>query len=340
MPTDRLDLDNDAVTMPTLPAEPDLDSAPRVSVVVLNYNGRALLEVVLPSLAAQRSRVVETIVVDDCSTDDSLAYLREAWPQLRVVPAGGRNVGVAAALNAGVRAARGEYVALLNNDLELDAGWVGELVAALDRHPEAASVGGKLLSYDRRDVIDSVGDVFTRSATAYPRGGGEVDHGQYDEEVEIFAPTAGAALYRASALAAVGPFDESFFAYFEDVDWGLRAQLAGYRSWYVPSAVAYHMGSATTGGDGDPRFYALKRRNTIGLLVKDVPMAFIARNIHWILGHQLLGLVYSVRPGMFGVHVRALAGALRAGPVWLRARREILGRRVVSLREFNRFVSA
>ena len=301
----------------------------RVSVVVLNYNGRALLEVVLPSLAGQQFVDMETIVVDDCSTDDSLAYLREAWPQLRVVPAGGRNVGVAAALNAGVRAARGEYVALLNNDLELDAGWVGELVAALDRHPEAASVGGKLLSYDRRDVIDSVGDVFTRSATAYPRGGGEVDHGQYDEEVEIFAPTAGAALYRASALAAVGPFDESFFAYFEDVDWGLRAQLAGYRSWYVPSAVAYHMGSATTGGQRDPFYYALHRRNLIAVTVKNLPLSVLANNAVAILRGQLGGIYDSARAGMLAVHLKALVGAARLLPRWLRERRRIQRGRVV-----------
>lgn len=311
----------------------------RVSAVVLNYNGRALLEVVLPSLMAQQFADLEVIVVDDCSTDDSLEYLSEVWPGVRVVRAGSGNVGVAAALNAGVRAASGEFVALLNNDLELDPSWCGELVAALDRHREAASVGGKLLNYRRRDLIDSVGDVFTRSATAYPRGGGEVDRGQYEEEVEIFAPTAGAALYRASALETVGSFDESFFAYFEDVDWGLRAQLAGYRSWYVPSAIAYHMGSFTTGGDENPRFYALKRRNTIALLVKDVPLRFIASNFHRIVAGQALSLVYSVRPKMLRVHLGGIASAARALPGWLKERRRIMRKRAISSREFDRFVS-
>jgi GT2 family glycosyltransferase len=330
-------LDDDS-SVPAKDAKP-ADSPPRVSAVVLNYNGRALLEVVLPSLFAQCFSDMEVVVVDDYSTDDSLAYVREHWPDIRVLSAGSGNVGVAAALNAGVGVARGELVALLNNDLELESNWLGELVAALDRHPDAGSVGGKLLNYYRRDVIDSVGDVFTRAGTAYPRGGGEVDCGQYDEEVEIFAPTAGAALYRACALADVGPFDESFFAYFEDVDWGLRAQLAGYRSWYAPTAVAYHMGSATTGGDTDPRFYALKRRNTIALLVKDVPVSFMARNVHRIGAHQLLSLGYSIRPGMLAVHLKALGAALRAAPDWLRARKQILGGRAIRLREFDRFVS-
>jgi GT2 family glycosyltransferase len=307
----------------------DQTKRPRVSAIVLNYNGLELLKVVLPSLAAQDFADCETIVVDDCSSDGSLAYLREHWPGVRVVVAGEENVGVAAALNAGVGVARGEFVALLNNDLELGPSWIAELAAALDRHPEAASVGGKLLSFHRREVIDSVGDVFTRSMTAYPRGGGEVDRGQYDEEVEIFAPTAGAAMYRAAALADVGPFDESFFAYFEDVDWGLRAQLAGYRSWYVPTAVAYHMGSATTKGQQSPFFYGLHRRNLIGVAVKGLPASMLLGGAPSILRRQLGGVYDSARAGMLATHLKALVGAARLMPRWLVDRRRIQrGRRV------------
>ena len=312
---------------------------PRVSAAVLNYDGRDLLEVILPSLAAQEYRDFETIVVDDCSTDDSVLYMREMWPQVRVVSAGSANVGVAAALNIAVQMATGEFVALLNNDIELDPHWLGELVAGLDRHPEAGAVAGKLLNFYRRDEIDAVGDIFTRSATAFGRGTGERDRGQYNIEEEIFAPTAGAALYRTVVLAEVGPFDESFFAYFEDVDWGLRAQLAGYRSWYVPSAIAFHMGRRTTRPDVNPRFYMLQRRNTIALLVKDVPLVFILRNAHLILAHHALGLAYSTRAGMLRVHLLAFVGAVRATPKWLKARRTILGSRRVSLRDFNHFVS-
>ena len=238
---------------------------PRVSAAVLNYDGRDLLEVILPSLAAQEYRDFETIVVDNGSTDDSVSYVRETWPQVRVVSAGVANVGVAAALNIAVRTATGEFVALLNNDIELDSRWLGELVAALDRHPEAATAAGKLLSYHRRERIDGAGDIFTRAAVAWGRGSGQLDRGQYDHPEEVFAPTAGAGLYRTSALADVGSFDESFIAYFEDVDWGLRAQLAGYRSRYVPTAVGYHMGSMTTRGDENPLYYELQRRNTLAV---------------------------------------------------------------------------
>jgi hypothetical protein len=315
-------------------------TVPRVSAAVLNFNGRELLEVILPSLAAQSYGDFETIVVDDCSTDDSLEYLRHNWPQVRVVGTGPVNVGVSAALNVAVRAARGEFLALLNNDIELDPRWLEELIAALDRHPETATAAGKLLDFHDRRLIDGAGDIFTRAGTAWGRGGGQLDRGQYDREEEVFAPTAGAAVYRVSALADVGPFDESFIAYFEDVDWGLRAQLAGYRSRYVPTAIGYHMGSQTTRGDENPLYYELQRRNIIAVLIKDVPTGFALRNPHRIVGQQLLGLAYSARAGMLRVHLRAFAAALRCAPRWLRERRRIQAQRRIDPGEFDRFVSS
>jgi len=324
------------------PSEVTLESAsrmPRVSAAVLNYNGRALLEVILPSLAAQEYSDFEVVVVDNGSTDDSADYLREHWPQVRMVSAGAANIGVAAALNLAVRSCDGELVALLNNDLELAPSWLAELVQALDRHPQAGTAACKLMRYDRREELDGAGNIFTRSATGLQRGQGQPDRGQFDREEEVFAPTAGAALYRAETLAEVGPFDESFGAYFEDVDWGLRAQLLDQRCWYAPAAVAYHMGSATTRGDADPLYYELQRRNTLALLIKDVPGRFIVRNLHHIVFHHALSLAYSVRAGMLTVHLRALRSLLRAAPGWRAERRRILGARRIELREFDRFVS-
>lgn len=303
---------------------------PAVTVAILNYNGRKLLEVVLPSLAAQEYRDFETVVVDDCSTDDSLEYLRAHWPQIRVVTTGAKNVGVAAALNVAVRSARGELLALLNNDIELNPRWLAEMVGATARHPEAASVACKLLNYWRRDELDCAGDVLLIDGSAYGRGHGQQDRGQYDRECEIFAPTAGAAIYRMSAFAEVGKFDESFVAYFEDVDWGLRAQLMGWRSCYVPGAIAYHMGSATTNGVKNPIYYAMQRRNTIGILVKDMPAELLLRHSPVIVRRQLGAIWDSVKRGMAFAHLRAIAGALVRTPGWLRARSRIQRSRSVS----------
>jgi len=300
-----------------------------VSAVVLTYDGRELLEVVLPSLFAQTQPALEVIVVDNGSSDGTADWLRAEWPAVHVVSIP-RNVGVAAALNRGVAAARGEYVALLNNDLELATDWLAEMVAGLDRHPDAASVACKLRSYQDRERLDGTGDVLTRRLVAFRRGGGELDVGQYDSEEEILTPTAGAALYRASALARVGPFDESFWAYFEDVDWGLRAQLAGLHSWYLPRALAYHMGGATTGGDRNPFYLVLHHRNRIGLMVKDLPLSVLARNAPAIAREQAGTLVHCARNGTLRLYLRAWLGALRRLPGWLRARWRIQRGRHIS----------
>jgi GT2 family glycosyltransferase len=311
---------------------------PRVSAVILNYNGRHLLEVVLPSMAAQEYRDFEIVVVDNCSSDDSVAYLRESWPQVRAVWVGPRNIGVAGALNRGVAVAAGELVALLNNDIELERTWLGELVAALDKRPEAGSACGKTLSYQRRDELDGAGDILTRDGLGHRRGYGQTDRGQFECAEDVFAPSAGVALYRARVLAEVGPFDESFHAYYEDVDWGLRAQLKGHGCRYVPSAVAYHMGGATTRGERDRFYFMLQRRNQLAVLMKDLPLGLLVWHAPRILWGQLQMAVRSARAGMLGTHLRALAEALRSAPRWLRARREIQHSRTIGSRELRRLM--
>jgi GT2 family glycosyltransferase len=309
--------------------------SPRVTAAVLNYDGRELLDVILPSLQAQRYEDFEILLLDNGSSDGSVEYVSERWPEVRVVSAGPANIGVAAALNLAVRSATGELVALLNNDIELDPAWLGELVSALDRHPEAATVAGKLMRFHHRDQIDSAGDRFTRSATAFGRGAGQLDRGDYEREEEVFAATAGAALYRADAFRRVGLFDEQFLAYFEDVDWALRAQLIGLRSHYVPSARGYHMGSRTTRPTVNRRYYELQQRNTLALLVKDVPVRFALRNAHRIFAHHLISLAYSARAGLLGAHLRGIREALRMLPGWLAARRRIQSDRRITAAEFE-----
>jgi GT2 family glycosyltransferase len=315
-----------------------VSTEPGVTAVVLNYCGRRLLEVVLPSLVAQTYEALEIVVVDDASTDDSLAYLAREWPRVRVV-ANPVNVGVSAALNLAVDASTTPLVALLNSDLELEPDWTSEMVRALIQTPDAASAACKLRNYHRRAELDGAGDLITTRGTARSRGQGEEDSGQFDRPESVVAPTAGAALYRRDAFGLVGPFDETFRAYYEDVDWGLRAQLAGLRCVYVPSAVAYHMGSATTGGTGNPVVYGLLRRNHVAVVVKDFPASVLLRHLPGILHHQLGGLVLSARTGRLGLHLRALGDAAVALPGWLRSRRRIQGTRRLAPRDFDRLLT-
>jgi GT2 family glycosyltransferase len=309
----------------------------RVTAIVLNYDGRELLDVMLPSLLAQDYEDVRVVLVDNGSRDGSPAHVRERWPAVEVLEIPD-NIGVAAALNRGAEATDGEYVALLNNDLELLPGWLGALVCCLDEHPRAATATGKMLSYHRRDHLDGAGDLFMWSGAATHRGFGERDEGQYDAVGPVFSPCAGAALYRRAAFEAVGPFDEDFFAYLEDIDWGLRAQLAGFESRYEPAAVCFHHGGATTGQRR--RYYdRLQRRNQILLVIKDYPGRALLRHGTKVLLHQAGWIVAAYRDGALREQLASVADAARLAPRMLAKRRDVQRRRRASLAQLDRIVT-
>jgi GT2 family glycosyltransferase len=216
-------------------------------------------------------------------------------------------------------------VVLVNNDIELHPEFLGELVRALEADPGAASAAAKMLRFDDRGVIDATGDTLRWSGIAMQRGQGEPDRGQYDTPGRVFSACAGAAAYRRSAFDEIGLFDEAFFAYLEDVDWGFRAQLAGRGCVYAPSAIAYHVGSASTRGEGrpDPFFYGLPRRNNLWMVLKSYPASALLRYAPLVLVHHA-GLLYmAVRDGMARAHLAALWAAARGLPRVLRQRRAI-----------------
>jgi GT2 family glycosyltransferase len=324
-----------ATSLPTRAGAP----APDVTVAVLSYDGRHLLEVILPSLARQVFRDFEVIVVDNGSSDDTVSWLGEHWPEVDVISLP-ENVGVTPALNVCARAGRGALLALFNNDIELEPDCLGELVSALERHPEAGWAAAKLLDFHQRDVIDGAGDVFTWGATGGRRGHGERDSGQFEQPRAIFGACGGAALYRRKTLELVGPFDEDFFAFYEDVDWDLRAQLAGFSCRYVPTAVVYHMGSATLGrGLTDFTRYHLWR-NALWIVAKDLPAGALARHAHQLALGQLVNLRMAVRERKLNIWWRALRDALRGMPRALGKRRAVQARRRIDLHALELVVGA
>jgi GT2 family glycosyltransferase len=231
------------------------------------------------------------------------------------------NVGVTAALNRCVEAAGGEFVALLNNDIELEPGWLEVLVAELRRRPEAAAACGKLLQLADRRRIDAAGDAITWGGVPLNRGAGELDEGQYDAPGEVFGAPGAASLYRRSAFEVVGPFDQDFWAYLEDVDWSFRARLAGFTIRYVPAAVAFHAGSATT--SKNPRYLTLQRQNQVALVAKNYPAGKLLRYAPRLLLFQLLLFAAGVRDRALGAHLKGLTGGVRLLPRMLRKRRAI-----------------
>ncbi len=248
-------------------AEGGLRPVPRASVVIPTWNGAELLRAALASLRRQTYRDFEIIVVDNGSTDHTRAMLAAEFPEVRtvVLPV---NRGFAAAVNCGIRAGAGEYVALLNNDAEAEPGWLGALVAVLDRLPQAGSVASKMLDAREPELIDAAGD--TMSLFAWNAGRGERDGPRFAVGREVLSACAGAAAYRRALFEKIGLLDETYTSWFEDVDLGIRAQLAGFRCWYEPSAVVRHRGSGTLGRGSDTKtFFTV--RNSLKVFFQTMP---------------------------------------------------------------------
>jgi GT2 family glycosyltransferase len=256
----------------------DCHGKAEVIVVIPNWNGGALLdEVSLPSLYAQAYSNFSIVVVDNASVDGSVSLLTEKWPAVTVLSLP-RNLGFAAAVNRGIRASTSEFVALVNNDVCLDSEWLSSLVSAARRYPYAASFASRIMDYEDRSKLITAGDYVTLAGNVFPRGHGARGGDDYDHEEEVFSACAAAAMYRRSAFRCVGLFDEDFFAYFEDVDWGFRARRAGLACYYVPSAVAYHRGSATSGRVSGLRV-SLMAQNGYWLILKNFPWPLMLRQL-------------------------------------------------------------
>ncbi len=254
-----------------------------VSVIIPNWNGERHLPECLESLRAQSYPRQEVIVVDNHSTDGSVALLKNDYPEVRLLELA-ENRGLTGGVNAGAKVAQGEILALLNSDALADPDWVAVLADGLGRNPGAGWVASKMRLYDRPSIINSAGDTFGLNGIPGSRGVWEQDQGQYDREEWVFGGCGGAVAYRRDMWETLGGFDEDFFMYCEDVDLNWRAQLAGYRCLYIPQAVVYHKLGATAGGT-IASYYS--GRNTIWVLAKDLPAFLWQKYILRVVGAQL-----------------------------------------------------
>ncbi len=244
---------------------------PRVSVIVPNLNGMSLLEACLSSLERQTFKDFEVILVDNGSSDGSVAYVKAKFPWVDSIIENRSNLGFPKACNQGIEASGGDYIVLLNNDTEAHPAWLSELVRVADENPGAGMFATKTLFFDERDVIDTAGHLMYPDGLNRGRGRLEVDRGQYDDKTDVFFPSGCAALYRRKMLGEVGLFDEHHFAYGDDTDIGMRGRLAGWGCLFVPGAIVYHRYSATT-GEYSPAKVFLVERNRIWIVWKYFPM--------------------------------------------------------------------
>ena len=216
-----------------------------VTVVIPNYNGIGYLKDCLDTLREQTCKNYETVLVDNGSTDGSLAFVKEHYPWVKIL-ALDRNYGFCHAVNAGIRAAESSYVFLLNNDTKLHEDCIEELLIMMRQHPHCFSCSARMIKMHEPDKLDDAGDYYCALGWAYALGK-DRPWKDYLKPRKVFAACGGASMYRRSVFEKIGRFDEAHFAYLEDIDVGYRAQIYGYENWYCPRAVVWHVGSGTSG---------------------------------------------------------------------------------------------
>lgn len=257
---------------------------PRASVIIPHWNGRPHLDDCLTSLRKQTLTDHEVILVDNGSSDGSQAYVRSAFPEVRLLELG-ENRGFTGACNAGYAAAKGEFICLLNNDTEADARWLEVLVDTFDRYPRVGIVATKMLLFDQRDHFHTAGDYYRVNGLPGNRGVWQLDKGQYDVEEPVFSACGGAAAYRRTMLEEIGFLDDAFFFSCEDIDLAWRAHLSGWDVRYAPQAVVYHKLKAS-GGSGVTGSYH-DGRNFLYVIWKNYPGSLLRRHAVDVLRAQL-----------------------------------------------------
>lgn len=302
----------------------------RTAVVILNFNGEKLLRQFLPSVV-QHSSGVEIIIADNNSTDQSVFFLKQSYPSLRIIQLD-RNYGYCGGYNRALSQVNADYYVLLNSDIEVTPEWLTPMISLLDRDANVAAVQPKMLSYHNKNkfehagagggFIDTLGYPFCRGRVFdYV----EEDKGQYDDEREIFWATGACLMIRSEAFEKFGGFDEDFFAHMEEIDLCWKLQRTTQKIFYCGKSTVYHVGAGTL-GYSHPRKTYLNFRNGLTLLLKHLgprelfyklPLRIL---LDWIAAFQFL---LKGEPKNFAAVIRAHYNSLLNLNRDLRKRRAI-----------------
>ncbi len=301
----------------------------RTTVIVVNWNGRKHLQECYDALLAQTIKDFSIIVVDNGSTDDSVAYTKHHLPQANVIELR-ENTGFAKANNIGIQKALEnslcDYIVLLNNDTAIEPNWMNSLIMTADQHPEYSSIACLMVYYNDPQCVDSAGHHLLPTGRVTNWGAG-MDRKDFSIPGIVFGACAGAGLYRRSFFEQIGFFDESLFAYYEDVDLNWRAVLQGLKCYYQPQAVVRHKGAGTS--QRNRRFQILSFRNRLIVNTKNLPTDFIFAHFFRWLGFEsyMIGIL------LINGKIAALLAWLKQFPLRRRERRTNMKRRTITLPE-------
>jgi len=306
----------------------------KVSVIVVNFNGRSVIADCLKALEIQSFEDFEILIVDNASSDGSLddivRFLRKSSLTLYKIAPLNTNVGFASGNSEGLKYANGEYIALLNNDTEPEKEWLRELVKAMDTDPKVGMCASKIVVHGS-DIVDSAGDGFSTSLRGFKRGeGGETS--LYTKKEFLFGACAGAALYRRKMIEEIGFLDEDFFLIHEDTDLNFRAQLHGWKVLYVPTALVYHKVRSSIGPMSDMAIYYTLRNSEL-VRIKNVPLAvFVKCFPEFIIGLLTEFIYFAIKHKRLRSYFKAKMDAIRMLPRMLKKRAVIMKKRKVSHR--------
>lgn len=248
----------------------------KVAVVILNYNTREFLEKFLPSVCRTTYVNTEIVVADNASTDDSVAFVKQHYPQVKTIVLE-KNYGFTGGYNRALKQVESDYYVLLNSDVEVEANWLEPMIDLMSAHPEIAAIQPKLLAWHQKEnfeyagasggFIDGFGFPFCRGRIFEHL---EKDHGQYNDQRKVFWASGAALFIKADLYHQLGGLDEDFFAHMEEIDLCWRLQNAGHQIWICPQSVVYHVGGGTL-QKTNPRKTYYNFRNGLILLLKNLP---------------------------------------------------------------------
>ncbi|MCX7833770.1 MAG: glycosyltransferase family 2 protein [Ignavibacteria bacterium] len=298
-----------------------------IEVIIPNYNGKDHIKECLDSLRIQTEKNFSITIVDNASEDGSDDIIAKEYPEVNLIRLN-KNFGFAKAINYGIKEALKKteikYIILLNNDIKCDRNFIKEMISGFVAN-DVGSVASKMLNYYDNSIIDAAGDYISWRGLPTARGNGMKDTEKFNKGIFMFSACAGAAAYKREVFEQVGFFDEDFYAYFEDVDFGFRLQLMGYRCYYNPKAICYHKREATF-SKWKGLITKLCEKNLLALRLKNYPILLLIIFQPIFFASRCIRYWKFLKNDSFETFKNALLGyflGLREIPKTIRKRRQI-----------------